>query len=122
MSVKHRLVAADFEQMTATEWAEAARWLTPAIERGGEVTLADIEADLMCDLAQLWLAFDGADNLAAALVTQRSGENLHFWLCGGQGCDWRDLFGKVLWRARCDGIRTSTIDGRRGWQRVLKGL
>jgi hypothetical protein len=66
--------------------------------------------------AQLWLAFDG-ENLRAACVTQ-SGEDLHFWLCGGDGCDWRALGDGIAEAAR-GRFKRMTIDGRPGWRRLL---
>jgi hypothetical protein len=117
-----RLLAVDFALLSLEEWEEATRWLMPAIDRGNEVTLQHVESDLLCDLAQLWLAIDGEGDMRAACVTQRTGDNLHFWLCGGRGCDWRDLCARVQLRARFDGIKTFSCEGRNGWRRLLKGL
>lgn len=67
--------------------------------------------------AQLWLAFDG-DDLKAACVTQTAGDSLHYWLCGGDGCDWRDLGNKIADAAR-GSFRRLTMEGRPGWTRLL---
>lgn len=67
--------------------------------------------------AQLWTAWEG-DDLRAACVTQSSGDTLHFWLCAGDGCDWPMLFDGIAAAARGRFTRC-TIDGRRGWARLL---
>ena len=101
-------------------WREAWLWLQPAVERGGEgVTEDELLSDIRSGMAQLWLVYrDGA--MVAAAVTQVGGDSLHFWLCGGFGCNWRDCVAQVMQFATERGIRKYTIDGRRGWQRVLR--
>ncbi len=116
------MATADLNTMNPLDWAEAAYWLYPAIERAGDTTIGEVESDLLCHMAQIWLAIDDDDFICATLITQRQGDNLHLWLCGGMGCDWRDLFERVKVIAKCDGIKTFSCDGRRGWRRLLKGV
>ena len=70
--------------------------------------------------AQLWIALNG-DEVRAAMLTTSHGDTLHLWLCGGDGCDWRALGEGIVERAR-GYFRRVTIDGRRGWGRVLHGF
>ena len=67
--------------------------------------------------AQLWTAWRG-DDLRAVCVTTVCGDTLHFWLCAGGGCDWPALFDGIADAAR-GRVARCTIDGRRGWVRLL---
>jgi hypothetical protein len=82
-----------------------------------DATWADLRREIDAGTAQLWLALDG-DATRAACVTQSGGDTLHFWLCGGDGCDWPALFDGIASAARGRFSRC-TIAGRRGWARVL---
>lgn len=99
-------------------------WFTRALPlllralRDGDMT--EVWAAFRAGTAQLWLALDGAE-LRAACVTQSDGDALHFWLCGGDGCDWRALGDGIADAARGRFARL-TIDGRKGWARVLGGF
>ena len=83
-----------------------------------DATPDDVFAEYAAGRAQLWLAFDGGE-VRAACVTQAAGFDLHFWLCGGDGCDWRALGNEIAAVAKAGGFKRMTIDGRPGWLRVL---
>ena len=102
-------------------WAVALAWLEPAIERSGEIDANGLMAMVNADEAQLWTAW-ASDVCQAALVTTRHGDTLHLWLCGGHGADWGNLLTRIMAFARADGVTRWTVDGRKGWQRVLKGV
>lgn len=100
-------------------WLDAWRWLEPAAAKAAEgVVESDVAALLDQQMAQLWLAYRG-DDMVAACVTQRHGDCLHFWLCGGDGCDWRRLGDAIMECAAMDGCDTFSFGGRRGWLRYL---
>lgn len=82
-----------------------------------DATWADLRRDYEAGTAQLWLALDG-DTARAACVTQSAGDALHFWLCAGAGCDWRAMCDAIADAAR-GRFKRLTIDGRRGWARLL---
>lgn len=103
-------------------WREAWEWLQPAVERSGEGWVeSDIADVLERELAQLWLAYDGG-RMVAACVTTSHKPTLHFWLCGGEGCDWRRLGVGIMQAAWREGFHDFTIDGRKGWDRLLPGV
>ena len=82
-----------------------------------DATAAEVYAAYKAGTAQLWVATDGR-HLRAACVTQTAGDGLHMWLCGGGGCDWRELGDGIADAAR-GRFRRLTIAGRPGWGRVL---
>ena len=99
-------------------WIRCRGWLLPAQKReGGEE--AEVVADLASGMAQIW------EGEGAGLVTQcvagLSGRSLHVWLAGG---NLREIIalrpGVEAW-ARAQGCVRVTIDGRRGWAKVLRG-
>lgn len=90
-------------------------WLRPALV---DATEAELLADLEAGRAQLW------PGETAAVVTQcvadDRGRGLHVWLAGG------DLAGVMALRpgieawGRAQGCGWITINGRLGWNRVLR--
>lgn len=119
------LVAAEWP-LPPTAWLEAWDWLAPAVERSGEAWVESDVADMLDrDMAQLWLAYENGRMRAACVVQlfDAGGKRgLHFWLCGGAGCDWRRLGVGIMQHAWRHGITEFTIDGRRGWDRLLPGV
>ena len=99
------------------DWERRRGWLLAALEPacGDEASLL---ADLAAGRAQLWAGE------AAAMVTQcvvdERGRCLHVWLAGG---DLEEILamrpGVEAW-ARAHGCGRVTINGRRGWSRVLR--
>jgi hypothetical protein len=89
------------------------QWLLPALE---DVTEDDLLNELLLGRAQLW----AGDK--AAVVTQCTNNPpcFHLWLAGGPLADVMSLLpGGVAW-ARSMGLKQVTVDGRKGWSRVLK--
>lgn len=99
------------------EWERCRAWLLAALEPGcgGEDELV---ADLRAGRAQLWAGEAAA--MVTQCVTDAAGSCLHVWLAGG---DLKEILrlrpGIEAW-ARAQGCRRITIDGRKGWARVLR--
>lgn len=98
-------------------WNRCRDWLLAALEPGcGDE--ASLLADLAAGRAQLWMGE------AAALVTQcvvdGRGPCLHVWLAGGELEDILAMRPGVEAWARARGFERVTINGRRGWSRVLR--
>lgn len=96
-------------------WTRWRKWLLPALEDGSE---ADLLADIRAGHAQLWVGERSA--MVTQVVEEASGRALHVWLAGGALADILALKpGVEAWgRARdCDYV---TINGRRGWARILR--
>jgi hypothetical protein len=106
-------------EVPPTVWALALEHLRPAMR--GQTDAETLDGLLSTADAQLWTAWDGMD-CRAALVTTRHEEILHLWLCGGRGADWADLLRRIMEFAARDGVTGWTVDGRKGWTRVLKGV
>ena len=98
-------------------WERCRGWLLAALqpECGTE---ADLLEDVACGRAQLWAGERAA--LVTQCVDDPSGRCLHVWLAGG---DLKDILmlkpGIEAW-ARGRGCERVTLDGRRGWARVLR--
>lgn len=100
-------------------WTAAMAWLAPAIDRAGETDENEILRMINAGEAQLWTAW-GSGVMRMALVTTRHGDTLHLWLCGGSGGDWAMLLRRLMAFAKTQGVTNWTVDGRKGWRRVLK--
>lgn len=103
----------------ASVWAVAMAWLAPAVDREGQTDENELMRMVNAGEAQLWTAW-GSDLCQAALVTTRHGDTLHLWLCGGHGADWARLLRQIMAFSRSQGVTNWTVDGRKGWQRVLR--
>lgn len=94
-------------------WPRCRDWLTPAMV---DTTEAEVVQLLASDHAQLWPG-DGAAMVVQLLAGPPKGA--HIWLAGG------DMTGLLAMRpgleawARWQGCREISLNGRRGWQRVL---
>lgn len=101
-------------------WPAVAPLLIPAIEQGGEATFNEVAEEIDAGLAHLWIAHEGED-VRMALVTQHASDgSFHLWLCGGREMStWLRFLPVVKAAARDAGCDRLTIDGRRGWGRVL---
>lgn len=99
-------------------WGDIGRLLGKAVERSGD-NWAEVVSDLDTGKAQLWLTVE--DEPVAAMVTRRDGSTLEVWLAGGAV-----LSGSVphletaIKAAKADGATNGRIDGRKGWERVLR--
>jgi hypothetical protein len=100
-------------------WAVVGPLLAPSLARGGD-TIGDVIDAVESGTAQLWIAHEG-DSVRMAGVTTRSGAVCHVWQLAGR--DWRGwlkLATETLKdAAREGGCTRITIDGRKGWQRLL---
>lgn len=92
----------------------ARRLLEPALDAGETFIWADIEARIKADTAQLWLG-EGC-----AMLTEIVGDAIHVWLGGGSLSGLLILRPQVEETARFWGCKRATINGRLGWDRVLK--
>lgn len=90
-------------------------WLRRALR---DATESELLAELAAGRAELWLGE------ACAVVTQHVPDPkepcLHIWLAGGRLTDVLALRPGIEARARGLGCRCITIDGRRGWRRVMR--
>lgn len=94
-------------------WATARRWILPALK---DATEAELIADLNAGAAQLW------EGVRSAFVTQVSPEprTMHCWLAGGDLAELRSLVPGIEAHARAIGCLFASVDGRKGWERVLR--
>lgn len=101
-------------------WPTVAPMVRRALDKTGFSEFEDIERDILIGNSLLWLAWDGAEILAAA-VTQITNDVMTIVACAGTGLMlWRDLIGKLEAYAMDEGCTRSRIIGREGWARVLK--
>ena len=85
----------------------------------GDAPLAEVLADLSTAHAQLWIAHEG-DDIAMAMLTQCGERVCHIWHLGGrEPSRWLHLIEDLKARAKERGFHTITLEGRRGWQRLL---
>ena len=80
-----------------------------------DTTEPEVLADLAANRAHLWLG-DGA---AMVLQLLRPPPVAHIWLAGGDLAGLMAMRGGLEAWARSQGCEAITINGRRGWQRVL---
>ena len=99
-------------------WTRCRAWLLPALspDDGSEPELI---AEIVAGRAQLWAG--EASALVTQLVAEPDGPCLHIWLGGGDLRELLALRAGLEAYARGLGCRSVTIDGRRGWSRVLRG-
>lgn len=98
-------------------WTRCRGWLLPALapEDGTE---QDLVAEIAAGRVQLWAG--EASALVTEVVAEADGPCLHIWLGGGDLRDLLKLRAGLEALARGQGCRSVTIDGRRGWSRVLR--
>lgn len=93
-------------------WESCRPLLTPALEDADETELL---AALATGKAQLWAGE------RAAMVTQVTVDGAcHVWLAGGELDEILRLRPGIEAWARGMGCTSATIEGRRGWRRVLR--
>lgn len=103
--------------MTPEVWTACRSSLLPALraEDGDEAAL---RAEILSGGAQLWAGEGGA--LVTQCVEGPEGRSLHVWLAGGRLATILSLRAGIEAWARGHGCRAITIEGRRGWARVLR--
>lgn len=96
----------------AAEWAACRDWLVPVMV---DTTEAEVIALLADNQAQLWRV-EGA-----AMVVQliQPPPTVHIWLAGGEMGALLSMRGGLEAWGRAQGCDWITINGRRGWKRVL---
>jgi hypothetical protein len=99
--------------VVAAEWQRCRDWLVPVMV---DTTEAEVLALLAANQAQLW----AAERAAMVLQLLKPPPTLHIWLAGGEMTDLLDMRGGMEAWARSQGCEFVTINGRRGWARVLK--
>src|SRR5882762_99144 len=104
-------------------WPHVAHLIRRAMERGGMGGFAEVERSAGEGRALLWLAWDGAQILAAAVTELDliNGVKLcTIVACGGHGFErFGGLIGGLERFARAEGCARVRICGRRGWARWL---
>jgi hypothetical protein len=105
-------------------WPHVRDKIRAAVEKTGLSSFADIEADVLTGMQLVWIAWDGANILAAA-TTQLSSplsKICTLTACSGYDRDqWLPLFAQIEDYAKAEGCSSMRIYGRRGWERVLTG-
>lgn len=102
--------------MTFSEqWGQARPHLLKAMIEDDE---AFVVGQILTGKAQLWIG------KGAALVTQISGDPLtiHAWLAGGDKAEILAMTPGIEAFGRTWGCKFATIEGRKGWQRVLRPM
>lgn len=114
------------EVINADTWPAIFALLKPAIELGGDATVAELIDDLIANNAQLWVKrSEGGDPIAAGvseLVKTPRGYMVHGRLLAGRDMvNWLDeLIACIAEHAGYVGAVGISLTGRRGWVRVLR--
>ena len=92
--------------------------LAPSIARG-DAGLPEVLDALATGHAQLWTAHEG-ERVHMAMLTQCGGNTVHIWHLGGREPGrWLHLMNDLKARAWERGFHTITLEGRKGWRRLL---
>ena len=109
-----------------TWWPEAEPFLLPLIEdSNGRHTVEAIHEACERSYMQLWLVFDGDDNVRGAAITETARYHgglkaLRFIGMAGE-MDAVAFLPQVEEKAREQGCDVVEVIGRKGWKKVLKG-
>lgn len=99
-------------------WPVVGPMLAPSIARG-DASLDEVLEALGSGHAQLWIAHEG-EAVWMAMLTQCGGGAVHIWHLGGRGpARWLHLIDELKRRASERGFAKLTVEGRKGWQRLL---
>lgn len=79
-----------------------------------DATLADLATELMTGRAIAW------QGQRSVVVTQQDGTDLHYWAAAGDLAEILSFRPGIEAWARAQGLTHITLDGRKGWARVLK--
>ena len=106
-------------------WPHVAHLIRRAMERGGTGDFGEVARKVMRGDALLWLAWDGARVIAAAvteLTAVGAVKTCTILACGGDGfCRFGHLLARLEDFARAEGCKRMRICGRPGWRRRLAG-
>ena len=119
------LVPAD---LVGTCWDEVAPMLEKATDRsGGRYNIVDVYDKLTNDIAQLWVAME-ENEIVAAFVTeitaygQKKMLTVHF-AGGSKMMEWLDEIDSIFRRWALDnGCSGVELTGRKGWVKALEGV
>jgi hypothetical protein len=101
------------------QWERCKDWIEAGLE-GSPLTLADVKHALDADQALLWPGKGSA--IVTEFIDYPSGErSAHVMSAGGNLQEIRQMIPGVESFARLNGASTAIIEGRRGWERALKG-
>lgn len=105
-------------------WPRVEQLVVGAITRTDLCHTLDVVPKVMDGTAQLWLAIDGKDILAAATtLLRRTDKHLICELTALGGRDrprWLPMLDQIEAWAKAEGATALRFFGRRGWTRVLK--
>lgn len=90
--------------------------LLSALEEGSR---AELIADLQAGRAQLWI---GEASAMVTEVVEEPARTIHVWLAAGAIGDILAITPGVAAWGRAMGCKFATVDGRKGWERVLRPL
>jgi hypothetical protein len=103
-------------------WPHVAPMLQAACDRCGDWTSEAIRAGLADESLLLWITWDGAKILAAAvtqLILVPRGLVCQIVACGGTDVNWPERLAHFERFARDEGCVEMRVQGRPGWARVL---
>jgi hypothetical protein len=105
-------------------WPHVRDKIRAAVERTGLSSFADIEGDVLSGSQLCWIAWNGAEIMAAATTQLVKPHDKVCVLTACSGYDraqWLPLFEQIEAYAKAEGCKTMRIFGRKGWERVLDG-
>lgn len=81
------------------------------------------KADLLANVAQLWLVCDGTDVQGAGITQIHTEDGRKFChivaFAANPGTDWKSLLPELETFAKAEGCSSMEINGREGWKRAL---
>lgn len=99
----------------AAFWDRYRAWLLPALR---DATEPELVRQLLAGQAQVWPGETGA--IVTQVLADEDGRSLNVWLAGGNLAGVLALAPGIEAWARAMGCAWVSIDGRRGWTRVLR--
>lgn len=100
-------------------WLKVRPMLAASAERGGDVTIEDIEKELAEGRALLWATETGDFAGVTQILRVNDGRQCFIWQMGGGG-PWRGYLETIEEYARAEGCRSIEGNMRPGFERVLK--
>lgn len=100
------------------QWPHARELLESSAERGGDVTIEEIEAELLSGQALLWASEAGDFAGVTQIVPVRGGRQCFIWQMGGEG-PWLSYLEAVEDYARKEGCVSIEGNMRPGFERIL---
>lgn len=103
-----------------TEFDRAWPWLAAAIKHGRQIEVqpGPVLALVLSNQATLWPGERAA--MVTQLLSSAEGRFLHVWLAGGSLAELLAMRAGIEAWGRVQGAEFMSIDGRRGWDRLLR--